>query len=54
MFIFWVKGCDVELLGYFNGVVCVSFFDLCGWMFGLGDYLVIVDVVCVLIIEGIL
>lgn len=48
-----VKGRDVELPGYFNGVARASFFDLCGRMLGPGDYLAIADAVRVLIIEGI-
>ena len=48
-----VKGRDVELPGYFNGVARATFYDLCGRMLGPADYLAIAEAVRVLVIEGI-
>lgn len=48
-----VKGRQVELPAYRNGVARASFFDLCGKMLGPGDYLAIANAVKVLIIEDI-
>lgn len=48
-----VKGRDVVLPAYRNGVARARFFDLCGAMLGPGDYLAIADAVKVLILEDI-
>lgn len=48
-----VKGRDVTLPQFRNGVARVSFYDLCGKMLGPGDYLTIAEAVKVLIIEDI-
>jgi len=48
-----VKGRDVELPAFRNGVARASFFDLCGKMLGPGDYLAVADAVKVLILEDI-
>lgn len=48
-----VKGRDVELPAFRNGVARASFYDLCGKMLGPGDYLAIADAVKVLILEDI-
>ncbi|WP_299937105.1 cell division protein ZapE [uncultured Pelagimonas sp.] len=48
-----VKGREVELPRYHNGVARAPFFDLCGKMLGPGDYLKLAENVRVLIIEDI-
>ncbi|WP_239520607.1 cell division protein ZapE [Pseudooceanicola aestuarii] len=48
-----VKGRDVTLPAYRNGVARAKFHDLCGRMLGPGDYLAIADAVRVLILEDI-
>ncbi|GAA6181566.1 cell division protein ZapE [Shimia sp. NS0008-38b] len=48
-----VKGRQVTLPAYRNGVARASFFDLCGKMLGPGDYLAIATAVKVLILEDI-
>lgn len=48
-----VKGREVTLPAYRNGVARASFFDLCGKMLGPGDYLAIANAVKVLILEDI-
>ena len=48
-----VKGREVVLPAFRNGVARASFFDLCGTMLGPGDYLAIADAVKVLILEDI-
>ncbi|MGP6087814.1 cell division protein ZapE [Antarctobacter jejuensis] len=48
-----VKGREVELPRYHNGVARASFFDLCGRMLGPADYLKLADSVRVLIMENI-
>ncbi|MFY0679195.1 MAG: AFG1 family ATPase [Thalassovita sp.] len=48
-----VKGRDVTLPQFRNGVARASFFDLCGQMLGAGDYLAIAEAVKVLILEDI-
>ena len=48
-----VKGRDVELPAFRNGVARASFFDLCGKMLGPGDYLAIAEAVKVLVLEEI-
>ena len=48
-----VKGRDVTLPGFCNGVARASFFDLCGRMLGPADYLAVADAVRVLILEDI-
>ncbi|MCP9480670.1 cell division protein ZapE [Shimia sp. CNT1-13L.2] len=48
-----VKGREVTLPAFRNGVARASFFDLCGKMLGPGDYLAIADAVKVLILEDI-
>ncbi|BBU53946.1 cell division protein ZapE [Mameliella alba] len=48
-----VKGREVELPRYHNGVARASFFDLCGRMLGPADYLKLAESVRVLIIENI-
>lgn len=50
----FVKGWIVEIFVFWNGVGWVMFFDFCGVMLGSGDYLVIVEVVKVLVLEDIL
>jgi cell division protein ZapE len=48
-----VKGRDVELPAFRNGVARASFFDLCGKMLGPGDYLAIAEAVKVLVLEDV-
>lgn len=48
-----VKGRDVVLPKFHNGIARATFWDLCGQMFGPGDYLVIADAVKLLILEDI-
>ena len=48
-----VKGRDVELPRFHNGVARAKFYDLCGKMLGPADYLALADAVRVLIIEDI-
>lgn len=48
-----VKGRQVELPEFHNGVAKVKFFDLCGRPLGAGDYLALADAVRVLILEDI-
>ncbi|WP_299425760.1 cell division protein ZapE [uncultured Shimia sp.] len=48
-----VKGREVTLPAYRNGIGRASFFDLCGKMLGPGDYLTIANAVKVLILEDI-
>lgn len=48
-----VKGRDVVLPHFHNGIARASFWELCGQMFGPGDYLVIAEAVKLLIIEDI-
>ena len=48
-----VKGRDVQLPHFHNGVARATFWDLCGQMFGPADYLAIADAVKLLILENI-
>ena len=48
-----VKGREVVLPAYHNGVARVSFFDLCGKPLGAADYLALAEAVRVLILEDI-
>ncbi len=48
-----VKGRDVEIPGYFNGVGRASFYDLCAKPLGAADYLTLAEAVRVLILEDI-
>ncbi|MCV6598226.1 MAG: cell division protein ZapE [Mangrovicoccus sp.] len=48
-----VKGREVELPRFRNGVARASFWDLCGQMLGPADYLAVADAVRVLILEDI-
>ena len=48
-----VKGRQVEIPHFHNGVGRIGFYDLCGKPMGAADYLAIADVVRVLIIENI-
>ncbi|WP_170341982.1 cell division protein ZapE [Ruegeria arenilitoris] len=48
-----VKGREVVLPAFRNGVARASFYDLCGRMLGPGDYLAIADAVKVLVLEDI-
>ncbi|MFV1592046.1 cell division protein ZapE [Phaeobacter sp. JH20_36] len=48
-----VKGRDVTLPAFRNGVARAGFYDLCGEMLGPGDYLAIAEVVKVLVLEDI-
>ncbi len=48
-----VKGRQVELPDFHNGVAKAKFFDLCGRPLGAGDYLALADAVRVLILEDI-
>ncbi|NIZ14778.1 cell division protein ZapE [Phaeobacter sp. HF9A] len=48
-----VKGRDVVLPAYRNGVARATFYDLCGAMLGPGDYLALADAVKVLVLENI-
>jgi cell division protein ZapE len=49
----FVKGREVELPRFHNGVARAKFYDLCGKMLGPADYLALADAVRVLIIEDI-
>ncbi|MDC0737568.1 cell division protein ZapE [Cognatishimia sp. SS12] len=48
-----VKGREVEIPAYRNGVGRASFFDLCGKMLGPADYLAIAEALKVLVLEDI-
>ncbi len=48
-----VKGREVVLPAFRNGVARASFYDLCGRMLGPGDYLAIADAAKVLVLEDI-
>ncbi|MDQ7069988.1 MAG: cell division protein ZapE [Rhodobacterales bacterium] len=48
-----VKGRDVEIPSFRNGVARATFFDLCGQPLGPADYLALADVVKVLVLEDI-
>ena len=48
-----VKGREVVLPAFRNGVARASFYDLCGRMLGPGDYLAIAEAVKVLVLEDI-
>lgn len=48
-----VKGRNVELAQFHNGVARVGFFDLCGVALGAADYLALTEAVRVLILEDI-
>ncbi|QEW23050.1 AFG1-like ATPase [Marinibacterium anthonyi] len=48
-----VKGREVELPAYRNGVARARFYDLCGKMLGPGDYLAIAEAVKVLVLEDV-
>ncbi|WP_264211569.1 cell division protein ZapE [Leisingera thetidis] len=48
-----VKGREVTLPAFRNGVARASFYDLCGKMLGPGDYLAIAEAVKVLVLEDI-
>ena len=48
-----VKGREVEIPAFRNGVGRATFFDLCGKLLGAGDYLAIADALKVLILEDI-
>lgn len=48
-----VKGREVELPAFRNGVARATFFDLCGKMLGPGDYLAVAEAVKVLVLEDI-
>ena len=48
-----VKGRQVELPDFHNGVARAKFYDLCGRPLGAGDYLALADAVRVLILEDI-
>lgn len=48
-----VKGRDVQLSAFRDGVARAGFYDLCGKMLGPGDYLAIADAVRVLILEDV-
>jgi len=48
-----VKGREVEIPQFRNGVARASFYDLCGRMLGAGDYLALAEAVKVLILEDI-
>ena len=48
-----IKGREVVLPVFRNGVARATFFDLCGKMLGPGDYLAIADAVKVLVLEDI-
>ncbi len=48
-----VKGREVTLPAFHNGIARAGFHDLCGAMLGPGDYLAIAETVKVLILEGI-
>jgi len=48
-----VKGRDVEIPAFRNGVGRATFFDLCGKLLGPGDYLAIAEALKVLVLEDI-
>jgi cell division protein ZapE len=48
-----VKGRDVTLPAFRNGVARATFYDLCGRMLGPADYLAVADAVKVLVLEDI-
>ncbi|MEM7319810.1 MAG: cell division protein ZapE, partial [Pseudomonadota bacterium] len=48
-----VKGRDVTLPAFRNGIARASFYDLCGRMLGPSDYLAVADAVKVLVLEDI-
>ena len=48
-----VKGREIELPRFHNGVARAKFYDLCGRMLGPADYLALADAVRVLIVEDI-
>ncbi|APG45571.1 cell division protein ZapE [Phaeobacter porticola] len=48
-----VKGREITLPAFRNGVARAGFYDLCGKMLGPGDYLAIAEVVKVLVLEDI-
>ena len=48
-----VKGREVVLPAFRNGIARATFFDLCGKMLGPGDYLAIAEEVKVLVLENI-
>lgn len=48
-----VKGREVEIPQFRNGVARATFFDLCGKMLGAGDYLALAETAKVLILEDI-
>ena len=48
-----VKGRDVELPRFSNGVARASFYDLCGQPLGAADYLAIAETVKVLVLDEI-
>ncbi|AUQ69028.1 cell division protein ZapE [Phaeobacter inhibens] len=48
-----VKGREVTLPAFRNGVARAGFYDLCGKMLGPGDYLAVAEVVKVLVLEDI-
>jgi cell division protein ZapE len=48
-----VKGREVEIPQFRNGVARASFYDLCGKMLGAGDYLALAETAKVLILEDI-
>ncbi len=48
-----VKGREVEVPQFRNGVARANFYDLCGRMLGAGDYLALAEAVKVLILEDI-
>ena len=48
-----VKGRDVTLPAFRNGVARATFYDLCGRMLGPGDYLALADAIKVLVLEDI-
>lgn len=48
-----VKGRDVEIPAFFNGVARASFYDLCGKPLGAADYLALAEAARVLILEDI-
>ncbi len=50
---FTVKGRDVEIPGFHNGVARASFFDLCGRFLGAGDYLALAENTRVLLLDNI-
>ena len=48
-----VKGREVEIPGFHNGVARASFYDLCGRMLGPGDYLALAEAVKILLLDDI-